>query len=257
MNIYQSGRILSILSLVLTIISLIIAVADSKSIEGISEPYWWVIGGLFLFFLISLAFKKSISQALYRFGLFLRNKKPSTILVNKRILKISLLEDTGTYASLIEETYFERISKKKNYSSKIEVEGEFDIKTVKTNNCSYKQYDNGNVEFYYLSAKSNTSYSPFGRTSYYSYSACLDGTFLNADENWDTMIRHPTRLMEIQVIFPHNRPPIFANIYKLIEGQEPEFVSNAIFIRTPAGVKLLSKQFNPQTGSIYSLKWSW
>ena len=81
--------------------------------------------------------------------------------------------------------------------------------------------------------------------------------FLRRTEQWETHVKHPTRRLEINVIFPKSRPPQRTT---LIEGnrQRSHSLGKSAHVRLPDGRWLVSWETRrPRLHENYILQWEW
>jgi hypothetical protein len=96
-----------------------------------------------------------------------------------------------------------------------------------------------------------------GDTDEYNIEWDIRQGFLRRTEQWETHVKHPTRYLKIDVIFPKSRPP---RRMKLIEGnrQRGHVLGNSTRVELPDDRWLVTWETRrPRLHENYILEWDW
>jgi hypothetical protein len=81
--------------------------------------------------------------------------------------------------------------------------------------------------------------------------------FVRTKEIWETEIRHRTRRLKIQVVFPKERPPTKVSLYEDTQ-QRTLSIDGDDKTRLPDGRWVISlEKSHPKVNEIYTIKWDW
>ncbi len=85
----------------------------------------------------------------------------------------------------------------------------------------------------------------------------ISNGFLRVKEIWETEVRHRTKQLKIQVIFPKERPPMSVSLVEDTR-QRTHALDKKAKTRLPDGRWLVSwETHRPKLHEIYTIKWEW
>ena len=85
----------------------------------------------------------------------------------------------------------------------------------------------------------------------------IDNGFTRSEELWETEIRHRTKQMKMQIIFPKSRPPKIVSIVEQLRRRKQQLGPGSIR-RLPDGRWYVSWKSNrPKLNERYQLRWEW
>jgi hypothetical protein len=81
--------------------------------------------------------------------------------------------------------------------------------------------------------------------------------FIRPSELWETEIRHRTKQLRLQVIFPKSRPPRKASVVEHISRRTYR-LDEELKVRLPDGRYIIAwEKKHPRLNERYQLQWEW